>query len=79
MDISSHPEFILQKEVLGAEIKISRSPDRLQTEISATSTEMTGGSPPADVDICIIPDLLPITKVCEDSNVRQINDDGYSR
>ena len=35
-----------------AEIKISRSPDRLQTEISATSTEMTGGSPPADIDIC---------------------------
>ena len=45
-----------------AEIKISRSPDRLQTEISATSTEMAGGSPPADVDTCVIPDVLPITK-----------------
>ena len=41
-----------------AEIKISRSPDRLQTEISATSTEMTGGSPPADIDICDGPDRL---------------------
>ena len=28
-----------------AEINISRSPDRLQTEISVTSTEMAGGSP----------------------------------
>ena len=45
-----------------AEIKISRSPDRLQTEISATSTEMAGGSHPAYVDICVIPDVLPITK-----------------
>ena len=35
-----------------AEIKISRSPDRLQTEISATSTEMAGGSPPAEMDNC---------------------------
>ena len=34
------------------------SPDRLQTEISATSTEMTGGSPPADIDICDGPDRL---------------------
>ena len=34
-----------------AEIKISRSPDTLQTEWSATSTEMAGGSPPADIDI----------------------------
>ena len=36
------------------------SPDRLQTEISATSTEMTGGSPPADIDICDGPDRLQI-------------------
>ena len=42
-----------------AEFKISRSPDRLQTEISAT--EMAGGSPLAYVDICVIPDVLPIT------------------
>ena len=35
-----------------AEIKISRSPDTLQTEWSATSTEMAGGSPPADIDNC---------------------------
>ena len=34
-----------------AEIKISRSPDTLQTELSATSTEMAGGSPPANIDI----------------------------
>ena len=34
------------------------SPDRLQTEISATSTEMTGGSPLADIDICDGPDRL---------------------
>ena len=33
-------------------------PDRLQTEVSATSTEMTGGSPPADIDICDGPDRL---------------------
>ena len=45
-----------------AEIKISRSPDTLQTEISATSTEMTGGNPPAYVDICVIPDVFPIAK-----------------
>ena len=37
---------------LPAEIKMSRSPDRLQTEISTTSTEMAGGSPPADIDMC---------------------------
>ena len=36
------------------------SPDRLQTEISVTSTEMTGGSPPADIDICDCPDRLQI-------------------
>ena len=41
-----------------AEIKISRSPDTLQTEWSATSTEMAGGSPPADIDICGSPDTL---------------------
>ena len=39
-----------------AEIKISRSPDTLQTGLSATSTEMTGGSPPAHIDICEDPD-----------------------
>ena len=36
----------------------SRSPDRLQTEISVTSTEMAGGSPPAHIDICEGPDRL---------------------
>ena len=41
-----------------AEIKISRSPDTLQTEWSATSTEMAGGSPPADIDNCDGPDRL---------------------
>ena len=41
-----------------AEIKISRSPDTLQTEWSATSTEMAGGSPLADIDICKSPDTL---------------------
>ena len=34
------------------------SPDRLQMEISVTSTEMTSGSPPADIDICDGPDRL---------------------
>ena len=34
------------------------SPDKLQTEISTTSTEMTGGSPPADIYICEGPDRL---------------------
>ena len=43
-----------------AEINISRSPDRLQTEISVTSTEMAGVSPPVNIDICKIPDVLPI-------------------
>ena len=26
-----------------------------------TSTEMAGGSPPVDIDICMIPDILPMT------------------
>ena len=34
-----------------AEIRISKSPDSLQTEISVTSTEMAGGSPPADTSV----------------------------
>ena len=34
------------------------SPDRLQTEISVTSMEMTGGSPLAHIDICEGPDRL---------------------
>ena len=41
-----------------AEIRNSRSPDRLQTEISVTSTEMVGGSPPAHIEICDGPDRL---------------------
>ena len=41
-----------------AEIKISRSTDTLQTEWSATSTEMAGGSLLADIDICESPDTL---------------------
>ena len=41
-----------------AEIRISKSPDRLQTEISVTSTEMADGSPPVDIDICEIPEVL---------------------
>ena len=41
-----------------AEIMINRSPDTLQTEWSATSTEMAGGSPPAHIDICDGPDSL---------------------
>ena len=49
-------------EALRADIDICEGPDRLQTEISATSTEMAGGSPPAYVDICVIPDMLRITK-----------------
>ena len=41
-----------------AEIRNSRSPDRLHKEISVTSTEMAGGSPPAHIDICESPDRL---------------------
>ena len=37
-------------------MNISKSPDNLQTEISVTSTEMTGGSPPVDLDIFVAPD-----------------------
>ena len=33
-------------------------PDSLQTEISVTSTEMAGGSPPVDLDIFVAPDTL---------------------
>ena len=59
------PEAVVSSmEVTGgshpAEINISRSPDRLQAEISVTTTEIAGGSPPADIDICGVPDVLPI-------------------
>ena len=37
----------------------------LQTEISVTSTEMAGGSHPVDIDICMIPDALPIAMSVE--------------
>ena len=40
-----------------AEIKNRICPDTLQTELS-TSTEIAGGSPPADIDICDGPDRL---------------------
>ena len=32
----------------------------LWTEISVTATGTAGGSPPADIDICVVPDVLPI-------------------
>ena len=41
-----------------ADIDICDGPDRLQTEISATSTEMTSGSPPAEIRISKSPDRL---------------------
>ena len=41
-----------------AEIKISISPDRLQTEISALTTEMAGGSPLAELRNSRSPDRL---------------------
>ena len=41
-----------------ADIDICESPDTLQTEWSATYTEMAGGSPPADRDNCESPELL---------------------
>ena len=47
-------------EVLRANKDIYVVPDMLQTEISMTKTEMVGGSPPADIDICVVPDVLPI-------------------
>ena len=52
------PDVTLRKEVLRAEINISRSLDSLQTEISVTSTEMAGGSPPVDIEIFVAPDTL---------------------
>ena len=52
-----------------AEIRISKSPDRLQTEISVTSTEMAGGSPPAHIDICEGPDRLQ-------TDIRDVNRNG---
>ena len=45
-------------EVLPAEITISESPDWIQTVISVTSTEMAGGNPAADRDICESPEVL---------------------
>ena len=51
-----------------AEIRISRSPDRLQTEISATSTEMTGGSPATEIRISTSPDRL-LTEISATSTV----------
>ena len=61
-----------------AEIHISRSPDRQQTELSVATTGLAGGSPPADIDICMIPDVLPIAMSREGSDVRQVDGDGYS-
>ena len=56
LETSSSWVRVTRMEIAGgsppAEIKISKSPDRLQTEISVTSTEMAGRSPPADIDIC---------------------------
>ena len=31
----------------------------LQTAVSMTAPEIAGGSPPADIDICVVPDVLP--------------------
>ena len=50
-DVSSRPGLILRKEVLrqklrSAEVRIG------YRQRSVTSTEMAGGSPPADIDIC---------------------------
>ena len=60
MMIDTPYDVVTRMEIAGgsppAEIGISKSPDRLQTEISVTSTEMAGGSPPADIDICEGPD-----------------------
>ena len=39
-------------------MNICKSPDNLQTEISVTSGEMAGGSPPVDIDILAAPDTL---------------------
>ena len=41
-----------------ADIDICEGPDRLQTDISATSTEMAGGGHPAYIDICESPEVL---------------------
>ena len=47
--------IVTRMEIAGG---ISKIPDRQQTEISVTSTEMVGGSPPADIDICESPEVL---------------------
>ena len=44
--------------VVGVVSSTHNNTDRLQTEISMTSTEMAGGSPPAHIDICEGPDRL---------------------
>ena len=65
-----------------AEINISRSPDRLQKEISVTSTKMAGGSPPVDIDICMIMDVLPIAisvkTVMSDKSMEMDTPDGVA-
>ena len=62
MMMDTPDDVVTKMEITGgsppAEIRISKSPDRLQTEISVTSTEMAGGTPPADIDICGSPEVL---------------------
>ena len=62
MMMDTPDDVVTKMEIAGgsppAEIRISKSPDRLHTEISVTSTEMAGGNPPADIDICGSPEVL---------------------
>ena len=61
MDMDMPDGVVNSMKIIGgspaAEFTISESPDRLQTVISVTSTEMAGGNPPADRDNCESPEL----------------------
>ena len=62
MKMDTPDGVVTRMEIAGgsppAEVRISESPDRLQTVISVTSTEMAGGSPPADRVICESPEVV---------------------
>ena len=49
------PVEVVQPKLTSAEVRIG-----YRQELSVATTGMAGGSPPADIDICVIPDVLPI-------------------
>ena len=56
MEMDTPDGVVSRMESIPAEIYISRGPDMLQ--ISVTEMEIAGGSPPADIDIYVVPDML---------------------